>query len=68
MANHVWKVMRALTGVDSGSDCRCCGESIQRDDRFGRSTAWAVRAAVAEALCDPDERDDPPRRFGPLGR
>jgi hypothetical protein len=37
MANSVWKIMRALTGVEHGSDCRSCGESIERQDRFGRS-------------------------------
>jgi hypothetical protein len=37
MANQVWKIMRALTGVEHGSDCRSCGESIQRHDSFGRS-------------------------------
>jgi hypothetical protein len=37
MANHVWKIMRALAGVEHGSSCRTCGESIQREDPFGRS-------------------------------
>lgn len=37
MANHVWKIMRALAGVENGSDCRSCGEAIQRTDSFGRS-------------------------------
>jgi formylmethanofuran dehydrogenase subunit E len=37
MSNPVWKIMRALAGVEHGSDCRSCGESIQRRDAFGRS-------------------------------
>jgi hypothetical protein len=37
MSNHVWKIMRALAGVENGSDCRSCGEAIQRTDSFGRS-------------------------------
>jgi hypothetical protein len=37
MSTHVWKIMRALAGVEHGSNCRCCGESIQRHDSFGRS-------------------------------
>jgi hypothetical protein len=37
MSNHVWKIMRALAGVEHGSNCRTCGESIQRNDPFGRS-------------------------------
>ncbi len=37
MANHVWKIMRALTGAETGSSCRSCGESIERHDTFGRS-------------------------------
>jgi hypothetical protein len=37
MANHVWKIMRALVGVENGSDCRSCGEAIARRDPFGRS-------------------------------
>jgi hypothetical protein len=37
MSNQVWKIMRALAGVEHGSDCRSCGESIHRRDSFGRS-------------------------------
>jgi formylmethanofuran dehydrogenase subunit E len=37
MTNQVWKIMRALAGVENGSDCRSCGESIHRHDSFGRS-------------------------------
>ena len=37
MTNKVFKIMRALAGVEHGSDCRSCGESIQRNDPFGRS-------------------------------
>src|SRR4051794_28448603 len=36
MSNPVWKIMRALAGVENGSDCRSCGESIQRRDAVGR--------------------------------
>ena len=37
MANNVWKIMRALAGVEHGAHCRSCGESIERHDPFGRS-------------------------------
>jgi hypothetical protein len=37
MAKHVWKIMRAFAGTENGSDCRSCGESITRQDPFGRS-------------------------------
>jgi hypothetical protein len=39
MTVSVWHVLRALGGVESGRWCRGCGESIERDDRFGRSEA-----------------------------
>jgi formylmethanofuran dehydrogenase subunit E len=37
VSNPIWKIMRALAGVEHGSNCRKCGESIQRNDPFGRS-------------------------------
>jgi hypothetical protein len=43
MSNHVWKIMRAFAGVEHGTNCRKCGESIQKQDPFGRS----------ERVCDP---------------
>jgi hypothetical protein len=43
MANSVWKIMRALVGVENGSDCRSCGDSIQREDPFG----------LSERVCSP---------------
>jgi formylmethanofuran dehydrogenase subunit E len=43
MSNHVWKIMRALAGVENGTNCRKCGESIHKQDPFGRS----------ERVCDP---------------
>jgi hypothetical protein len=46
MANHIFKIMRAMAGREHGSDCRRCGESIQRDDPFGRS----------ERVCSPCRR------------
>ena len=32
-----WRVFRALAGAESGRSCRCCGESIARNDEFGFS-------------------------------
>ena len=46
MSNPVWKVVRALTGDETGADCRRCGESIDRTDAFGRS----------ERVCSPCRR------------
>ena len=37
MSKTVWKLFRALAGAEAGRSCRCCGESILRDDPFGFS-------------------------------
>ena len=37
MATTVWKLMRALSGLESGRDCRRCRESIPAADEFGMS-------------------------------
>ena len=33
----VWKVLRAMAGVEGGRWCRGCGEAILANDAFGRS-------------------------------
>ena len=47
MTNQVWKIMRALAGVENGADCRSCGEAIHPHDAFGRS----------ERVCTPCRND-----------
>lgn len=37
MTTTVWKVLRALTRLETGQPCRCCKESIPADDLFGMS-------------------------------
>jgi predicted nucleic acid-binding Zn ribbon protein len=43
MATTVWKVVRALTGAETGRSCRVCGESIPRDNQF----------EFSEGVCSP---------------
>jgi hypothetical protein len=43
MTMTVWKVLRALTGVERGRSCRGCGEAILVKDGFGMS----------EGVCSP---------------
>jgi hypothetical protein len=37
MTMTVWRVLRALTGVERGRSCRNCGEAILAKDPFGMS-------------------------------
>jgi hypothetical protein len=37
MATTTWRVLRALSGLENGRDCRRCGESILSSDPFGTS-------------------------------
>jgi hypothetical protein len=37
MPHPVYRLFRALVGLETGRTCRTCGESILRDDPFGRS-------------------------------
>ena len=37
MTVTVWKVFRAMAGLESGRWCRRCSESILAEDRFGMS-------------------------------
>jgi hypothetical protein len=37
MSKTVWRLFRAMAGIESGRCCRSCGESILRDDYFGLS-------------------------------
>lgn len=37
MTATVWKVVRALAGLETGSACRCCNDPIPAGDPFGRS-------------------------------
>jgi hypothetical protein len=46
MAVTVWKVVRALSGLESGRACRSCSESISPQDPFG----------VSEGVCSPCRR------------
>ena len=33
----MFRVLRALVGLDSGRDCRTCSEPVARTDHFGLS-------------------------------
>jgi hypothetical protein len=37
MGDTLWKVLRALAGLESGRWCRQCSESIPGGDQFGMS-------------------------------
>jgi hypothetical protein len=37
MSKTVFKLFRALAGMEDGRCCRSCGEPILRDDPFGQS-------------------------------
>lgn len=37
MAITVWRVLRALAGVESGVSCRSCAETVAGNDPFGLS-------------------------------
>ncbi len=41
-SNPIYKLLRALVGLETGLDCRRCFRAIQREDEFGRS----------EGVCD----------------
>jgi hypothetical protein len=43
MTVTTWRLVRALTGLENGRDCRRCGESILADDPFG----------LSEGVCNP---------------
>ena len=43
MAITVWKLVRALSGLENGRDCRRCGQSILKTDPFG----------LSESVCHP---------------
>jgi hypothetical protein len=43
MSKTVYRLFRAMAGVESGRCCRTCGESILREDRFG----------LSEGVCSP---------------
>lgn len=47
MSTTVWKMMRALSGLESGRACRRCRESIRPQDEFGMS----------EGICGPCRRE-----------
>lgn len=47
MAVTVWSLVRVLSGREAGRLCRCCGEPIVRDDRFG----------MGEGVCTPCRRE-----------
>jgi hypothetical protein len=46
MNTSMWKLFRALAGVEAGCSCRRCTESIRRSDPFGMS----------EGVCAPCRR------------
>ena len=37
MSTTLWKLFRALAGVEAGRSCRRCGEAILARDPFGTS-------------------------------
>jgi len=43
MSKTVFKLFRALAGMEAGRCCRSCGESILRNDPFG----------LSEGVCQP---------------
>jgi hypothetical protein len=43
MSTLAWKLSHIAAGRESGIVCRCCSESILRDDPFG----------ISEGVCNP---------------
>lgn len=33
----IYRMIRAMAGIETGRNCRTCGEPIERRDRFGMS-------------------------------
>jgi hypothetical protein len=48
MSVTIWKLFRALAGVEAGRSCRDCGESILTADPFG----------LSEGICRPCRASD----------
>jgi hypothetical protein len=43
MSTTIWKLVRTLSGLESGVSCRRCSQAIFDDDPFG----------VSETVCSP---------------